>query len=152
MATMRSKSCNERHVSHCFGYSKKTRLILAMTYTNGFDESETQNGVREELATESWVAGDGGQERGENETDTDTGTTETDGSVTHTNVLGDLDKGVGHLRGVGAGGLGTEAGRVDDVGGALHGVEGGGLAGGSWKTTDDMLALNNSPMTALRFD
>jgi hypothetical protein len=117
-----------------------------MTYTNGFDESETQNGVREELATERWVAGNSAEEGGENETDTDTGTTETDGSVTHANVLGDLDEGVGHLRGVGAGGLGTEAGRVEDGGGALHGVEGGGLAGGSWRAKKIMLASDGLPM------
>ena len=35
-------------------------------------------------------------------------TTETDSGVTHTNVLGDLNKGVGHLRGVGTVGDGGE--------------------------------------------
>lgn len=65
---------------------------------------------------------------------TDTGTTETDGSGTHANVLGDLDKGVGHLRGVSTLGLGGDlsAGRVHEGRGALHGVEGSGLAGSSY--------------------
>lgn len=69
-------------------------------------------------------------------TDTDTGTTETDGSGTHADVLGDLDEGVGHLRGVGTLGLGGDlgAGGVHEGGGALHGVEGRGLAGGDYIT------------------
>lgn len=75
------------------------------TYTDGLDESETKNGVREELATERGVAGDSVDEGSEDETDTDTGTGKTDGSGTHTDVLGDLNKGVGHLRGVGTLGL-----------------------------------------------
>ena len=62
-------------------------------------------------------------------------TTKTNGSRTQTNVLGDLNKGVGHLRGVGTAGLDTDggnlgAGRVQEGGGALHGVEGSGLAAG----------------------
>ena len=57
---------------------------------NGLDESETQNGVGEELTTQRWVAGDGGQERSEHQTDTDAGTTETDGSRTHTYIMLDL--------------------------------------------------------------
>lgn len=40
--------------------------------TNGFDESETKNGVREELATERWVAGNSLEESGEDQTNTDT--------------------------------------------------------------------------------
>lgn len=40
--------------------------------TNGLDESETKNGVGEELTTESWVAGDTEKEGTENETDTNT--------------------------------------------------------------------------------
>jgi len=104
--------------------------------THGLDESETQNGVGEELATESRVAGDGHQQSGEDETDTDTGTTETDGGGTHTQVLGDLNHGGGDLRGVltagsgleGVAGVGLEEGR----GGALGGGESsdGGLLGG----------------------
>jgi len=92
--------------------------------TDGLDESETKNGVREELATERGVAGDGVDEGGEDETDTDTGTGKTDGSGTHTDVLGDLNKGVGHLRGVGALGLLGDGGGLGDLG-ALDGVEGG---------------------------
>lgn len=54
-------------------------------------------------------------------------TTETNGSGTHAQVLGDLDESVGHLRGVGTAGLGGNAdasGRVHEGGGALHGLEG----------------------------
>lgn len=51
--------------------------------------------------------------------------------------LPDLDEGVGHLRRVGTLGLGSDwgdlgAGALEHVGGALHGVEGGGLAGGGY--------------------
>lgn len=96
--------------------------------TNGLDESETQNGVREELATEGGVAGNTVQESGEDETDTDTSTSQTDSGGTHTQVLGDLDQGVGHLRAVGASLLleGRAGGGVDDAG-ALHGLDGAGL-------------------------
>lgn len=82
--------------------------------TNGLDEGETQNGVREELATEGRVAGDTVEEGGEDETDTDTSTSQTDGSGTHAQVLGDLNHGVGDLGGVGA--------ALD-----LEGIAGGGL-------------------------
>ena len=103
--------------------------------TDGLHESEAQNGVREELATQRWVAGDGGQQRRKHQPNSDTRSPETDGSGTHTNVLGDLDEGVGHLRRVGTAGLDADrgdlgAGRVQEGGGALHGVEGGGLAAG----------------------
>lgn len=97
--------------------------------TNGLDEGETKNGVREELATEGRVAGNGVEEGGEDETDTDTGTSQTDGGRTHTEVLGDLDHGLGDLRRVGAAGAdlgeGLAGGRVDDRGGllALEAVE-----------------------------
>lgn len=59
--------------------------------TNGFDESETQNGVGEKLSTHAWVAGNSHQESGEDHTDTNTSTTETDGSGTHSEVLRDLN-------------------------------------------------------------
>jgi len=93
------------------------------TYTNGLDEGETKNGVREKLATEGGVAGDGLDEGGEDETDTDTSTGKTDGGGAHTDVLGDLDEGVGHLRGVGT--LGDGGGLAGHHLGALHGVEDG---------------------------
>jgi hypothetical protein len=73
--------------------------------THGFDESEAQNGVGEELATQSRVAGHAHEEGGEDETDTDTSTAETDGGRTHTQVLGDFDHGVGDFRGVRTTGL-----------------------------------------------
>lgn len=100
--------------------------------TDGLDESETQNGVGEELATEGRVAGNTVEEGGEDETDTDTGTSQTDGSRAHTEVLGDLDHGLGDLRRVGAAldlegiaGGGLEEGRSLL---ALEGLEGAGRA------------------------
>ena len=62
-------------------------------------------------------------------------TTETDGGRAHTHVLGDLDEGVGHLRGVGTAGLDANgrdlgAGGVEEGRGALHRVESGGLVSG----------------------
>jgi hypothetical protein len=103
--------------------------------TNGLDESETQNGIREQLATEGGVAGNAVEEGGEDETDTDTGTSQTDGSSTHTQVLGDLDHGLGDLRRVGTAldGESLAGGGVDDGRHllALDGLEGGRLAGDS---------------------
>jgi len=48
--------------------------------TNSFNESETQNGVGEELTTEGRVASNSGQKGREDETDTSTGTSKTNGS------------------------------------------------------------------------
>ena len=120
--------------------------------THGLDESETQNGVGEELATESRVAGDGHQQSGEDETDTDTGTTETDGGGTHTQVLGDLDHGVGDLRGVLTAALGGESLAsvgLDEAGRrlTLDGLEGGHvdlLLGGEGALGGDSVELNAS--------
>ena len=100
--------------------------------TNGLDKGETQNGIREELATESGVAGNTVEEGSEDETDTNTGTGKTNGGGTHTNVLGDLNHGLGNLGRVGTA-LDTESlagGGLEDVGGllALEGLEGGGGA------------------------
>jgi len=83
--------------------------------TDGLDESETQNGVREELATEGGVAGNAVEESGEDETDTDTGTSQADGGGTHADVLGNLNHGLGDLRGVGTAldGEGLAGGGVD---------------------------------------
>lgn len=97
--------------------------------TDGLDESETQNGVREELATESGVAGNTVDEGSEDETDTDTSTSKTNGGRTHTNVLGDLNHGLGDLGGVGA--------ALD-----LEGVAGGGLEEGGSLLALHGLALN----------
>lgn len=95
--------------------------------TDGLDESETQNGVGEELATESRVAGNTVKEGGEDQTDTNTGTSKTNGGGTHTNVLGDLNHGLGDLGRVGTA-LDTEGlagGGLEDVGNllALKGLE-----------------------------
>lgn len=93
--------------------------------TDGLDEGETQNGVREQLATEGGVAGNTLDQGSENQTDTDTGTSQTDGSRAHTNVLGDLNHGLGDLGRVGAAAesslLGNDAGL-----GALDSLEGAG--------------------------
>lgn len=102
--------------------------------TNGFDESETQNGVREELATEGRVAGNTVEESSEDETDTDTGTSQTNGGRAHTNVLGDLDHSLGDLRRVGTAlnSEGLAGGGIDDGRHllALDGLEGRRLGGG----------------------
>ena len=94
--------------------------------TDGLDESETQNGVREKLATESGVAGNTVEEGGEDQTDTDTSTGQTDGGRTHTDVLGDLNHGLGDLGRVHAA-LGLESlaadGRGQDGGGGLLALE-----------------------------
>lgn len=97
--------------------------------TDGLDESETKNGVREELATESGVAGNTVDEGSEDETDTDTSTSKTNGGRAHTNVLGDLNHGLGDLGGVGA--------ALD-----LEGVAGGGLEEGGGLLALHGLALN----------
>lgn len=105
--------------------------------TDGLDESETQNGVGEELATEGRVAGNTVEEGSEDETDTDTGTSQTDGGGTHTQVLGDLDHSLSDLRRVGTL-LDLESvagGGLEEGGGllALEGLERGGRA--CWGST-----------------
>lgn len=94
--------------------------------TDGLDEGKAQNGVREELATEGGVAGDTVEEGGEDQTDTNTGTSQTDGGGTHTQVLGDLDHGLGDLGRVGALLEGLAGGGVQDLGSllTLDGLEG----------------------------
>lgn len=96
--------------------------------TDGLDESETQNGIGEELATEGGVAGNTVKEGSEDETDTDTSTSKTNGSRTHTQVLGDLNHGLGDLRGVGTALESLAGGGIEDRGGllALEGLEGSG--------------------------
>lgn len=83
--------------------------------TDGLDEGETQNGVGEELATEGGVAGNTVEQGGEDEADTDTSTGQTDGGGAHTQVLGDLNHGLGDL--------GLVAALLD----GLEGVAGGGV-------------------------
>lgn len=96
--------------------------------TDGLDESETENGIGEKLATESGVAGNTVQEGSEDETDTNTGTSQTNGGGTHTKVLGNLDHGLGDLRAVGATLESGALGGAEDGRGllALEGLEGGG--------------------------
>jgi hypothetical protein len=104
--------------------------------TNGLNEGETENGVGEQLSTEGRVAGSGVQKGGEHKTNTNTGTSQTDGSVTHTNVLGDLDHGLGNLGAVCPATLeGISGGAVDDLGDllTLNGLESVGVA---WRSID----------------
>lgn len=100
--------------------------------TNGFDESETQDGIREKLTAEGRVTCNTVQESGENETDTNTSTSQTNGGRAHTQVLGDLNHGLGDLRGVGTA-LDLESisgGGLEEGGGllALEGLERAGRA------------------------
>lgn len=92
--------------------------------SDSLNESETQNGVGEELATESGVAGNTVDEGSENDTDTNTSTGQTDGRRTHTQVLGDLNHGLGDLGRVGAA-LSLEGVAASSLDGlALHGLHG----------------------------
>jgi hypothetical protein len=92
--------------------------------SDSLDESETQNGVGEELTTESGVAGNTVDKGSENDTDTNTSTGQTDGRRTHTQVLGDLNHGLGDLGRVGTALSleGVAAGSLDGL--ALHGLHG----------------------------
>lgn len=96
--------------------------------TDGLDESETKNGIGEELATESGVAGNTVEEGSEDETDTDTSTSETNGSSAHAQVLGDLDHSLGDLRGVRTALESLAGGGIEDRGRllALEGLKGSG--------------------------
>lgn len=97
--------------------------------TDGLDEGETQNGVGEKLATESRVAGNTVDEGSEDETNTNTGTSQTNGGRAHTNVLGHLNQSVGHLGRVGTA-LDLESVAGDDLS-ALSGTRHGALGSGS---------------------
>lgn len=72
------------------------------------------------------------QESSEDETDTGTGTSKTNGGRAHTNVLGDLNKGIGDLRRVATASLGLES-LASDGGrdGALGSLESRALAHGA---------------------
>lgn len=87
--------------------------------TNGFDESETQNSVGEELATESRVAGNTVEEGSEDETNTDTSTSQTNGGGTHTDVLGNLNESLSDLGRVGTALDGVAGSGVEDGGSLL---------------------------------
>ncbi len=71
------------------------------------------------MSTHAGVTGNGRQESSEDHTDTDTGTTESDGSGTHTEILGDLDHGSSDFRGEGTGDLLSPQGGGDDLGSLL---------------------------------
>ena len=113
------RRCNALHVLAHHGNHEVEK-------TDGLNEGEAQNGVGEELATEGWVAGDTEEEGTEDQANANSRSAETDGSVTHTEVLGDLDHGVGHLGAVWAG-LEAGLGSLADHGGllTLHGLEWG---------------------------
>ena len=71
-----------------------------------------------------------------------------------TNVLGNLDEGVGHLGGVGTAGLDTDggnlgAGGVQEGRGALHGVEGGGLAAGDCSSSISYCLFDDCPPSSM---
>jgi hypothetical protein len=87
--------------------------------TGSFGEGETENGILEELTTEGWVAGNTLDETTEYSTDTNTGTSETDGSNTSALDLSGSNHGS-------SGGLGDDAAGLDRI--ADH-VAGEGVAG-----------------------
>jgi hypothetical protein len=103
--------CRHRGVTYELGHEGNHEIEK----TDGLDEGETQNGVGEELAAEGGVAGNTVEEGSEDEADTDTSTGQTNGGGAHTQVLGDLDHGLGNL--------GLVAALLD----GLEGVAGGGV-------------------------
>ena len=103
--------------------------------TDSLNESETQNGVGEELSSHAWVAGNSVEQSSEHHSNTNTGTSETDGCGSHTEVLGDLDHGGRDFGGEGADGLAAHdvtGGGLEDRGSllTLHGLEGVGSDAG----------------------
>lgn len=95
--------------------------------TSGFSEGETQNGIREQLSPQAWIACHTSDQGTENRTNTHTSSGKTNGSKTGTNVATGFDEGVGELGGVRAGSLTSNHashGGVADVL-ALQGLEGG---------------------------
>lgn len=98
--------------------------------SDSLNESETENGIREQLATHARVASDGHEESCKDHTDTDSGSAKADSSRAHTDVLRNLNHSSGDLRRECAGGLTTHhaaGGGIENVGYllALHGLEGG---------------------------
>lgn len=113
--------------------------------TSGLSESETQNGVLEELTPEGRVAGNTLDEATENRSDTNTSTGKTDGSETGTLDLSGSDHG-------GSGGLGDDATLLDDVAGGVvtEGAAGSnqsallGLAGCKMMVNGCLMSLQSS--------
>ena len=65
---MATYDMGQLHVTFSSAQWRKTNHEIEKT--DGLDESESKNGVREELATERWVAGDGVEESSEDKSDT----------------------------------------------------------------------------------
>lgn len=94
---------------------------------SSLSEREPQNSIREQLSPQARVASDTGDQRSEHRSDTHTGTSETDGRETRTDLSAGFDESVGELGGVGTSGLTGERGRdggFEDVL-TLGGLEGG---------------------------
>ena len=94
--------------------------------TRSLSEGETQNGVREQLSSQTRVASHPGDERPKYRPDTNTSSCKTDGGHTGTNGRSGFGDGGGELTGVGTDGL-----TADEVTGslvedllALEGLEG----------------------------
>jgi hypothetical protein len=107
--------------------------------TNSLNESESQNGIREQLSSHGWVTSHSHQQGGKHHSDSDTCSSQSDGGGSHTEVLGYLDHGGGDLA-VETAGLGEARGEVaggvrEDGGGllALEGVECGCAGGDAWR-------------------
>jgi hypothetical protein len=90
--------------------------------SDSLNEGEAKNGVGEQLPTHAGVAGNSRNEGCEDHTDTDTGSCQSDSGRAHSQVLGDLNHGIGDLRGV----CSAASGGVEDLGYllTLHGLEG----------------------------
>jgi hypothetical protein len=76
--------------------------------TSGFSESETQNGILEELTTERWVTSNTLDETSEHRSDTNTSTSKTNSGDTSTLNLGGSNHGSG-------GRFSNDATRLDHV-------------------------------------
>lgn len=74
-------------------------------------EREPQNGIREQLSPQARVASDTGDQGSEHRSDTHTGTSETDGRETGTDLSAGFNESVGELGGVRADGLTGERSR-----------------------------------------
>jgi hypothetical protein len=85
--------------------------------SSGLSEGETQNGVREQLASEGWVPCNTGDEGTENRTDTSSGTDESSSSSSGSDELASTEDGSSDRDGL-----------SDDAAGLVAGDVGGGVA------------------------